>query len=385
MIARLQTQKIKEMAKLFPVLALTGPRQSGKTTLLKACFQDYRYVSLENLQQREFATQDPEGFLKLYNQYVIFDEIQRVPALFSYLQEKVDESQLPGQFILSGSQNFLLMQSISQTLAGRVYLMDLLPLTYEEIKPYAAGEIAEEIIRGAYPRVVSMGINPQDYFPSYIQTYVERDVRTLLNIHDLTKFKKFITLLAHQTGQLFNASSLAVKLGVKPPTIQRWLSLLEASYIAFTLVPWHQNLAKRSIKTPKLYFYDTGLLCFLLGIHSSENLAESTYKGALFENYVVLEILKHQKARGIATPLAFYRDHDQHEIDLIIEGPQQTQLIEMKANFTVKPEHLKSLHYLDQKLKSTRLQHTLVNYSTETQKRTKETILSWKEIHLLLP
>ena len=385
MIARIQADKIKEMAKLFPVIALTGPRQSGKTTLLKACFEDYRYVSLENLQTREFAIQDPEGFLKLYNEYVIFDEIQRVPALFSYLQEKVDEAQVPGQFILSGSQNFLLMQSISQTLAGRVYLMDLLPLTFEEIKPFSSGEITKELIRGAYPRIVHTGIHPQDYFPSYVQTYVERDVRTLLNIHDLSKFKKFITLLAHQAGQLFNASSLAVKLGVKPPTIQRWLSLLEASYIAFTLIPWHQNLAKRSIKTPKLYFYDTGLLCFLLGIRSTESLVQSTYKGALFENYVILEILKHQKARGISTPLAFYRDHDQHEIDLIIEGPEQTQLIEMKANFTVKPEHLKSLHYLDQKLNKTQLQHTLVNFSAESQKRTKETILSWKEICLLVP
>lgn len=384
MITRIQAKKIKEMAKLFPVLALTGPRQSGKTTLLKACFENYRYVSLENLQQREFATQDPEGFLKIYHQYVIFDEIQQVPALFSYLQEKVDADQLPGQFILSGSQNFLMMQSISQSLAGRVYLMDLLPLTFEEIKPFSSGEITDELIRGGYPKIVSTGMNPHDYFPSYVQTYVERDVRTLLNVHDLSKFKKFINLLAHQAGQLFNASSLAVKLGVKPPTIQRWLSLLEASYIAFTLVPWHQNLAKRSIKTPKLYFYDTGLLCYLLGIRSTENLAQSTYKGAIFENYVILEILKHQKAIGVSTPLAFYRDHDQHEIDLIIERPQQIQLIEMKANFTVKPEHLKNLHYLDQKLTNTQLQHTLVNFSPETQKRTNETVLTWKEIATLV-
>jgi predicted AAA+ superfamily ATPase len=384
MISRIQAEKIKAMTKLFPVLALTGPRQSGKTTLLKACFPNYRYVSLENLQQRTFATQDPEGFLKHYDCFVIFDEVQRVPTLFSYLQEKVDATQLPGQFILSGSQNFLLLQSISQSLAGRVYLMDLLTLTFNEIRPYSSGEITEELIRGGYPKIVSTGMHPQDYFPSYVQTYVERDVRTLLNVQDLSKFKKFIFLLAHQVGQLFNASSLAVKLGVKPPTIQRWLSLLETSYIAFTLAPWHQNLAKRSIKTPKLYFYDTGLLCHILGIQSAENLTQSNYKGAIFENYVLLEILKHQKSNGIVTPLSFYRDHDQHEIDLIIERPEQIQLIEMKANLTVKSEHLKNLHYLDQKLTNISIEHTLVNFMEETQKRTNETILSWKDISTIV-
>lgn len=376
---RLATEKLKSMAQLFPLIALTGPRQSGKTTLLRNAFENYRYVSLENPQIRAYATQDPEGFLKSYDQHVIFDEIQLVPELFSYLQQVVDEANLPGQFILSGSQNFLLLERISQSLAGRVYLMDLLPLSASEKSTPIQNDIYQELLEGGYPRLTSMQIAPHDFFSSYIKTYIERDVRTILKIQDLSKFRKFILLLAHQAGQLLNATSLAKKLSLSPPTIENWISILEASYLVFRLNPWHANLAKRQIKSSKLYFYDTGLLCHLLGIRDQEALTISNYKGPIFENFVLLEILKQHRAKGLTTQFAFFRDQVQHEIDLVIELNNQIQLIEMKASHTVKTEHIKALHYLDPYFKESKLQHFLINFYDQTQKRSHETILSWKD------
>lgn len=379
MIQRLAIDKIVAMAEKFPVVVLTGPRQSGKTTIAKMSFPEYRYVTLENPQQREFATTDPEGFLRVYDQYVIIDEVQNVPALFSYIQEIVDESNLPGHYILSGSQNFLLIENISQTLAGRVYLMELLPLCHTEIKQLRANTIENELFYGSYPRLYAMNIEPSDFYPAYIKTYVERDVRTILNVQDLKLFRKFITLLAHQAGQLFNASLIAKKLGIDSKTVQRWISILETSYIAFTLEPWHNNLSKRVIKTPKLYFYDTGLLCSLLGIKDTEALMQSPYKGAIFENYVILELYKNHKAKGAKWNYYFWRDSNQHEIDLLMENGSELHLIEMKASLTVKSEHIKALHFLDSQLTDFDLRHSLVNFYDTSQPRSKELIVSWEE------
>jgi predicted AAA+ superfamily ATPase len=382
MIHRKAVEKVLAMAEKFPVLVFTGPRQSGKTTLAKIAFPDYRYVSLENPENLAFALNDPKGFLEIYDQFVIIDEVQNAPELFSYIQEIVDNSGQCGHYILSGSQNFLLLEKITQTLAGRIYLMELLPLSHSEINQIKETAIEEELFSGSYPRLYKMNIEPKDFYPGYIKTYVERDVRTILNVHDIKLFRKLLSLLAHYAGQQFNASEIAKKLHIDSKTVQRWMSILEASYIAFTLEPWHANLSKRVVKTPKLYFYDTGLLCYLLGIKSVEELRISSYKGAIFENYVLLEILKSQHAQGNQLDMYYWRDTNQNEIDLLIIDGQKIHCIEMKASLTVRPEHIKALHYLDDFINSYQLKHYLVNFFEESQKRSNELILSWRDIEM---
>ena len=382
MIHRKAVEKVLAMAEKFPVLVFTGPRQSGKTTLAKIAFPDYRYVSLENPENLAFALNDPKGFLEIYDQFVIIDEVQNAPELFSYIQEIVDNSGQCGHYILSGSQNFLLLEKITQTLAGRIYLMELLPLSHSEINQIKETAIEEELFSGSYPRLYKMNIEPKDFYPGYIKTYVERDVRTILNVQDIKLFRKLLSLLAHYTGQQFNASEIAKKLHIDSKTVQRWMSILEASYIAFTLEPWHANLSKRVVKTPKLYFYDTGLLCYLLGIKSVEELRISSYKGAIFENYVLLEISKSQHAQGNQLDMYYWRDTNQNEIDLLIVDGQKIHCIEMKASLTVRPEHIKALHYLDDFINSYQLKHYLVNFFEESQKRSNELILSWRDIEM---
>ena len=344
MIQRNARFKMLEMSEKFPVLVFTGPRQSGKTTLAKLVFPKYRYVSLENPDHLEFALSDPRGFLALYDKYVIIDEAQNAPQLFSYIQQIVDDSGLTGQYVLSGSQNFLLLEKITQSLAGRVYLMELLPLAQDEIK-----------------------------------SVVTQDVKTIINVKDLALFRKFLSLLAHHVGQLFNASSISKQLGVDSKTVQRWMSLLESSYIAFTLVPWHTNFSKRIVKTPKLYFYDTGLVAFLLGIKKPEDLVLSTYKGALFENYCILELMKSHKNKGVAQDFYFWRDSNGNEIDLLLVDGLNVACLEMKASKTVKSEYLKALHYLDT-TEGYNYKHYLINTSDSSQKRTNEEIVSWNNL-----
>jgi predicted AAA+ superfamily ATPase len=368
-----------EMAKKFPVLVFTGPRQSGKTTLSRLVFPDYRYVSLENPDYLEFATNDPRGFLKEYDKYVIIDEAQNAPQLFSYIQQVVDDSGLTGQYVLSGSQNFLLLEKITQSLAGRVYLMELLPLSHDEISTVQQQEVFDEIVKGSYPRVYDKDIQPRDFYPGYVRTYVERDVKTIINVQDLALFRKFLSLLAHHVGQLFNASRISKELGVDSKTVQRWMSILESSYIAFTLSPWHANLSKRIVKTPKLYFYDTGLVAYLLGIKKGGDVQTSTYKGALFENYSILEIMKSHKNKGIYQEFYFWRDSNGNEIDLLIVEGNRILCCEMKASQTVKSDYLKSLHYLDDRGDYT-YQHCLINTSGVSQNRTNERIVSWTDL-----
>lgn len=383
MIQREATDKIREMAKKFPVLVFTGPRQSGKTTLSRLVFPEYRYVSLENPDNLEFAQNDPNGFLNIYDKYVIIDEAQNAPQLFSYIQQLVDDSGIPGHYILSGSQNYLMLEKITQSLAGRVYLIELLPLCFSEIDTVVQQNVFKSIVYGGYPRIYDKTIEPFDFYPSYIQTYIERDVRSILNVQDLSLFRKFINICALHAGQIFNASSISKTIGVDLKTVQRWLSILETSYIAFTLKPWHKNFSKRIIKSPKLYFYDTGLLSYLLGIETPEELISSTYKGALFENYSLLEIMKNHKNKGINRNYYFWRDSNGNEIDLIIERGLNVQCVEMKASATVKSEFLKSLHYLDSLNTEISMTHYLMNTQDESQKRTNETIVSWKDAHII--
>lgn len=368
--------KILQMVEKFPVILLTGPRQSGKTTLCVNQFPNYTYVSLENPDNLAFAEGDPKGFLRIYDKFVIIDEAQKCPSLFSYIQQVVDESNISGQYILTGSQNFLLVEKITQSLAGRVYIMELLPFSQKEINQKSWGEA---IITGGYPRIFDKNISPQDYFPNYIETYIERDVRSLLRVQDLSVFQKFVYLLAHHVGQLINYNHISKELGVDVKTLQRWLSVLEASYIVFTLKPWHQNFAKRLVKTPKLYFYDSGIVAFLLGIETEEQLMTSSYKGALFENFALTEIIKTYKNKGLKHSFYFWRDSNGNEIDCVIERGQQVKFIEMKASETIKSDFIRSLHYLDNLKHNLEIQHYLFTGVNETQERSSETILSWKD------
>lgn len=384
MIRRNAIQKAQEMATKFPILTFTGPRQSGKTTLCKLAFPNYRYVSLENPDEYGFAMNDPKGFLKYYDKYVIFDEIQNTPELFSYIQQIVDESNLPGHYILSGSQNFLMLEKVTQSLASRVYLLNLLPLSYQELKIIQKDVSIDEIIfNGGYPRIYSQKISPKDFFPSYIDTYLVRDVRTIMNIQNLSLFKQFISLCATHAGQLWNANKFSKILQIDVKTVQNWLSVLEASYIVFTLKPWRRNFSKRIIKTPKLYFYDAGLLAHILEIENADEWITSPHKGALFENFMLVEVLKNYWNKGQRAPFYFWRDSNGNEIDLIIEKGKNIKCIEFKASETVKPEFIKALHFLDNLNDEYQFSHFLINSSDLTQKRTKETILSWRDSEMI--
>ena len=346
MIARTIQQKIENLASKFPVVTLTGPRQSGKSTLLRHAFPDYQYVSLENLDIRTFATEDPHGFLKTYPRHVIIDEAQRVPTLFSYIQTHVDEVDEPGLYILSGSHNFLLMETVNQSLAGRTAILKLLPFSHDEkvsggILP---STIDEEIFYGGYPRIFDKNISPTDYYPFYLQTYVERDVRMMKNIGDLSAFIRFLKLCAGRIGQLLNLSSLANDCGISVPTASSWLSLLEASYICHLLRPDWNNFSKRLVKTPKLYFYDTGLACSLLDISSPSQLATHYLRGGLFENLVITNFLKRAWNKGYEADLRFWRDSQGNEVDLLLyDGSTHPTAYEIKSGATFNTDFFSGL------------------------------------------
>ena len=286
------------MSTVFPVVSLTGPRQSGKTTLVKALFPDYAYVNLENLDDRAAAVDDPKGFLRVYQKDgVIIDEAQKVPELFSYLQGIVDNSRAMGKYILTGSHNFLLLENITQSLAGRVGVMHLLPFGFDELTATVITDetvLDQVIFSGMYPPLHDRKITPPDFYPSYLQTYIERDVRAIKNIGNLNTFTRFLQLCAGRIGQLLNLSSLGTEVGVDAKTVRSWLSILEASFVIFFLSPYYKNYNKRVVKQPKLYFYDTGVVCSLLGLNASSQLSNFYLRGSLFENFVIAESLKYR-------------------------------------------------------------------------------------------
>lgn len=345
MIPRGITPKLVDLASKFPIVTLTGPRQSGKSTLLKNLFSEYRYVSLENPDLRDLATNDPNGFLATYSNKVILDEIQRVPSLFSYLQTHVDNVGEEGMYLLAGSQNFQLMQGISQSLAGRTALMKLLPFSRRELNEAdrLPATIDDQIFKGFYPRVYDKDIAPTDYYPAYIQTYVERDVRDILKVTDLNKFIKFIRLCAGRIGQILNMTALANETGISASTAEGWLSVLEASYICYRLEPNYKNYNKRVIKSPKLYFYDTGLAANLLGLTSSEQLATFYMRGALFENLVINQFIKTSYNNGVTPDLTFWRDSQGNEIDLINTTDLKMWAYEIKSGLTFNRDFFKGL------------------------------------------
>lgn len=345
MIARDLTSKLKELVSKYPVVTLTGPRQSGKSTLLQETFPDYEYVSLEDPDMRLFAQSDPRGFLATYTEKAIVDEVQRVPDLFSYIQTHVDKVGNEGMFLLAGSNNFLLMESIGQSLAGRTAVLKLLPFSHKEMKEanILPDSVDEEIFKGGYPRLYSKDIIPTDFYPFYIQTYVERDVRLMKNIDDLSKFIRFIKLCAGRIGQLLNLSSLGNDCGIATSTAQAWLSILEASYIVYLLKPDHNNYSKRLIKTPKLYFYDTGLACSLLEIKNAEQVASHFLRGGLFENMVINEFLKDALNKGKEPELTFWRDKTGNEVDLLHKVGDKQYAYEIKSGATFSQDYFKGI------------------------------------------
>jgi predicted AAA+ superfamily ATPase len=347
MIARIATKKIMELAAQFKAVAIIGPRQSGKTTLAKACFPEKPYVSLENLQNRQFAQTDPTGFLNTYSNGAILDEIQRAPDLLSWLQQDLDEESRRGKFILTGSNNFLLLEKITQTLAGRVAYLDLLPFSVQELE-YVAGaldNIDSVLFQGGYPPIQADGIPPQNWFPAYVRTYVERDVRQVKNIENLLLFEKLLSLCAGRIGQQVNFSNLGTEVGVDFKTVQSWLGILQASYIIHLLPPYFRNFNKRIVKTPKLYFYDTGLACHLLRLTAPEDLIQHPFRGALFENFIINELLKNRFNQGRRSDLYYWRDRSGHEIDVVVDQGVRLIPVEIKSGQTITSDYFKGLDF----------------------------------------
>lgn len=344
MVYREAEKELQLLSAQVKAVAVTGPRQSGKTTLVKKVFKEKAYVNLENPDLRQFAREDPRGFLSNYPDGAILDEVQRVPELFSYLQQILDEKEQNGSFILTGSNNFLLNSNISQSLAGRVGYLFLLPLDIGEINP-GANMSNQLIFKGGYPEIYQKDIDPKKYYDNYIRTYVERDVRLLKNITDLYTFERFLRLCAGRTGQLLNMSSLAADVGVDVKTIGSWLGVLEASFIAFRLYPYHENYNKRIVKMPKLYFYDTGLASALMGIEDVSQLTIHPLRGGLFENLVVVDFLKRLYNNGKQNNLYFWRDNIGNEVDLLIKKGANRYPVEIKSAQTISDEFFKGIRY----------------------------------------
>ena len=343
LIPRAAAALLDEIRAGYPVITVTGPRQSGKTTLARATFADKPYVSLETPDEREFADTDPRGFLARFPTGAIIDEVQQVPALLSWIQTDVDAAGAMGRYILTGSQNFALMAGISQSLAGRSALVQLLPLSIAELG--GDGRLADEagsldtlLLRGGYPAVHARAIAPARWYADYTMSYLERDVRQITQIHDLSAFQRFLKLCAGRTGQLLNLATLAVETGIAQSTARAWLSVLEASYTVFLLPPHHRNLGKRVVKTPKLYFLDTGLAASLLGLSAPAQLATHPLRGALFETLIVGEFLKARYNAGWPSNLHFWRDNTGLEVDLLLETPEDLLPVEIKATATVRDD-----------------------------------------------
>ncbi len=344
-ITRTLEATARDLASQYPVIAITGPRQSGKTTLARHVFPDKAYVSLEDLDEREFATSDPRGFLARFPEGAIFDEVQRVPTLFSYLQTRVDQDPRAGRYVLTGSQQFAFLAGVTQSLAGRVALLTLLPFSYGELEraKSAPRHLMDLLFDGLYPPIHDRGLDATTWYGNYIQTYIERDVRQIINVRDASTFRRFVALCAGRTGQLLNLSSLASDAAVSHTTARGWISLLEAGYLVRLVPPHHSNFNKRLVKTPKLYFLDTGLACRLLGIQKSGQLDTHPLRGPLFETWVVSELLKARLHRGKPDSVYFWRDRSGHEVDILIENGDVLTPVEVKSGQTLASDFTRGL------------------------------------------
>ena len=347
MINRIVSSKVLQYSRQYPVIMITGPRQSGKTTISKTLFPDKKYVSLEALEVRERASADPMGFLARYPDGAILDEIQRAPQLTSYIQGIVDENDKTGMFILTGSQSFELMSSLSQSLAGRMAIVRLLPFTFAEAYGASGGQMLEEVLyTGFYPRIHDKKLNPTEASSFYASTYIERDIRSIIKVQDLLRFETFLKLCAGHTGRILNLTSLGNDCGVSHNTVKSWITLLEASYIIALLPPYHANLKKRLVKSPKLYFLDTGLASYLLGINSPEQIVSHPLRGNLFETYVFTELLKGRYNAGKTAGIYFFRDSNGNEVDFIVEEGDKLRCYEAKSSTTFSNSLIKGLNYL---------------------------------------
>ncbi len=379
MFDRILSQKVQQLYTQYPIVAILGPRQSGKTTLGKKAFSYLPYENLEDLSIRQFATEDPKQFLAQYPKGVFLDEIQYVPSLFSYLQVLVDEKDIPGQYVITGSQQFLLNEKITQSLAGRVAITTLLPLSYGEIERNSIGKsyIYDYLLNGGYPRVWRYQLNPTEFYANYVQTYVEKDVRTILNVVNLSLFQKFMQLCAGRAGQLLNVSSLANDCGITVVTARQWLSLLEASFVLYLLKPYHSHVNKRVIKSPKLYFYDTGVLCYLLGIQNTKDLQLHYAAGSIFENFILMESMKHKTNVGRLASMFFLRDQHGHEVDIVFDKQPFPLPLEVKLGQTIQSEFYKNIQYWQD---LNQFEKGIVVYGGAIrQKRERVDIVGWQE------
>jgi uncharacterized protein len=381
MIQREAETVLLALAAQFKAVAVTGPRQSGKTTLVRKVFNNKPYANLENPDIRKFAMEDPRGFLSNYPNGAVLDEVQRVPELFSYLQQILDDQVTHGLFILTGSNNFLLQDSISQSLAGRVGYLFLLPLSIAEIKNREENS-NQLIFKGGYPALYNENTDTVKFYANYIRTYVERDVRMLKNITDLYAFERFLRLCAGRIGQLLNMSSLAVEVGVDVKTISSWIGVLETSFIVFRLQPYHKNFNKRIVKMPKLYFYDTGLAIALMGVENVSQLALHPFRGSLFENLVIVDFLKRHYNQGKSNNLFFWRDNTGNEIDLLIKQGNQRIPVEIKAGHTVSSDFFKGIRFWN---KLTHTEGGFLIYGGENRQQRSEgiTVVPLKEMNTI--
>ena len=363
MINRDLTNTIKENLLYFPIVTITGPRQSGKTTLIRDMFPDLPYFSLENPDTRALAMTDPSSFLSQHNVGMILDEVQNTPEILSYLQGIVDEHP-ERKYILSGSSQFSLQNSISQSLAGRTAVLELLPLSLQEL-PTNTFDVDQLIYTGFYPAIHAEKNIPRLFYPAYVRTYLERDVRMLLNIQDIYQFQTFLKLCAGRVGSLFNASELSNEVGVSVNTIRAWLSILQASYIIFLLHPYSENTRKRLTKTPKIYFYDTGLACYLLGIDNPQQLQTDRMRGHLFENMIIADVMKRYTNKGKTPELMFYRDSNGNEIDLLVPTGSSLEGYEIKSSATYNPTFEAGFGRITETLKSRLVRRAVIYNGTQ--------------------
>ncbi|MEM7180804.1 MAG: ATP-binding protein [Spirochaetota bacterium] len=338
---------VQKYAKQYPIVTISGPRQSGKTTLSKMLFPKKKYASLENPDLREFARTDPNGFIQRYREGAIFDEVQRCPELVSYLQTEVDTDTTPGRFILTGSGQFELMENVSQSLAGRTAIVRLLPFSLLEAYPEQMPSLDQVLLTGFYPAIFDRELNPREMYGFYTDTYIEKDVRNLLNIKDLSRFEVFLKLCAGRSGQQLNLNEIGTAAGINHNTVKSWISILETSFIIKRVQPYYNNLNKRLVKAPKIYFLDTGLVCYLLGIKQTEHLEHHPLRGAIFETYVVSEIIKNRYNQGYKEDLYYMRDSKGHEIDLVLDHGLNCSLCDIKSAQTIASDFFKNLKYYE--------------------------------------
>jgi len=379
MIPRSLESKADELLEKYPLLAVTGPRQSGKTTFATKLRPGFTYLDMELTENREYAENDPHGFLQKYQRGVILDEVQYVPSLFPYLKHYTDLRGRTGEYILTGSHHFLLLEKITQSLAGRIAILQLLPFSLGELQNAGLTPVSPEafILTGGYPRIFDKRIAPADFYPGYLSTYIERDVRQIVNVKDLRVFRQFLAACAGRTGQIINFNELGNILGIDSKTVKSWMGILEASFIVYLLPPYHRNFDKRIVKSPKLYFYDTGLACSLLNINSPENLDAHFAKGALFENMVIMELLKRTLHSASRPAFYFWQDSNMREIDLLMEEGPVLKAVEIKAGKTINQSFFKNLSAFRSLAGAENVELFLVYGGEQDQVRIEMRVLPW--------